>query len=197
MPRDGEKVRRSLQAAALELYAERGYEDVTATEIAARAGVTERTFFRHFPDKREVLFDGASSLSLILTNAVHDAEATLSPWATLLHAFHAATPLLVENRRISEPRRRIFASSPALQERELTKMMSLTTTLACALQGRGVPDKLASLAAQIGIAAFGQAFSCWLDGEPGELDDHLEQAFRDVHDVVIIPLNQAAGYTGE
>lgn len=184
MPRDGEKVRRSLQAAALELYGERGYDQVTAAEIAAKAGVTERTFFRHFPDKREVLFDGAGSLSDILTDAVRDAPATLGPWETLFRAFQAATPLLVENRRFSEPRRRVIASSPTLQERELAKTMSLTTTLASALQDRGVPDQLASLAAQIGMAAFGQAFSSWLESEPSDLDSYLKQAFREVHDLL-------------
>ena len=163
--------------------AERGFAAVTAREIAGHAGVTERTFFRHFPDKREVLFDGAGSLSAILTEAVRDAPATLGPWETLLRAFQAATPLLVENRRFSGPRRRIIASSLSLQERELAKTMSLTTTLASALQDRGVPDKLAWLAAQIGMAAFGQAFSDWLEDGAGDLDDHLRRAFRDVCDL--------------
>ena len=73
MPRDGEKVRRLLQRAALELYGERGYEETTAAEIAAKAGVTERTFFRHFADKREVLFDGETALADVLSRAVLEA----------------------------------------------------------------------------------------------------------------------------
>ena len=176
-------MRRRLQEAALELYGERGYDQTTTAEIAAKAGVTERTFFRHFPDKREVLFDGESALGAILTDAVHDAPPALGPWATLFHAFRAAKDLFVANRHFAEPRRRIIAGSRPLQERELIKAMSLGAKLACALQARGVPDRLASLAAQVGMAAFTQAFSCWLDGEPGDLDDHLARAFREVYDL--------------
>ena len=183
MPRDRQKVRRRLQEAALGLYGERGYDQTTTAEIAARAGVTERTFFRHFSDKREVLFDGETALRAILTEAVHDAPSALGPWATLFHAFRAAVGLLVENRHFVEPRRRIIASSPPLQERELIKAMSLGATLASALQERGVPDRLASLAAQVGMAAFSQAFSSWLEEGPGDLDEHLARAFREVYDL--------------
>ncbi len=185
MPRNAKVVRRRLQEAALDLFDERGYGQTTSAEIAAKAGVTERTFFRHFPDKREVLFDGEATLSAILTSAVHDAPPALGAWDTLFRAFQAAEPLLVENRPFSEPRRRIIASSPPLQERETAKTMSLTVKLASALRERGVPDRLASLAAQMGTAAFGQAFMCWLDDAQADLDDHLAQAFRDVHDLVI------------
>ncbi len=183
MPRNREKVRRHLQEAALELYRERGYDRTTTAEIAAKAGVTERTFFRHFPDKREVLFDGEGALSAILIEAVHDAPSALGPWATLLHAFRAAKGFLTENRHFAEPRRRVIASSPPLQERELIKAMSLGATLAFALRERGVPDRLASLAAQVGMAAFSQAFSSWLDGGQDDLDEHLAQAFREVRDL--------------
>lgn len=182
MPRDREKVRRRLQAAALELYSERGYDQTTAAQIAAKAGVTERTFFRHFSDKREVLFDGENELRAILTKAVHDAPSAFGPWPTLFYAFRAAKDLLVENRYFAEPRRLIIASSPPLQERELTKAMSLGAALASALQERGVPNRLASLAAQVGMTAFALAFSSWLE-EAGDLDDHLARAFREVHDL--------------
>ena len=180
MPRDGEKVRRRLQEAALELYRERGYDQTTTAEIAAKAGVTERTFFRHFPDKREVLFDGEAALSAILIEAVRDAPPAFGPWATLFHAFRAAENFLAENRHFAEPRRHVIASNPPLQERELIKAMSLAATLAFALQERGVSDRLASLAAQVGMAAFSQAFSSWLDGGIGGLDEHLARAFREV-----------------
>ena len=183
MPRDGKKVRRRLQQAALELYREHGYDQTTTVEIAAKAGVTERTFFRHFPDKREVLFDGEGALSAILAEAVRDAPPALGPWATLFHAFRAASGVLVANRHFAEPRRHVIASSPPLQERELIKAMSLGATLAFALRERGVPDRLASLAAQVGMAAFSQAFVSWLDGDPGCLDEYLARAFRDVYDL--------------
>jgi AcrR family transcriptional regulator len=183
LPRDGEKVRRRLQAAALELYRDRGYDETTTAEIAAAAGVTERTFFRHFADKREVLFGGEAALSAILTSAVREAPATLNPWGTLLRAFQAAGPLLSANRSFSEPRQRVIASSPPLRERELTKSLSLTASLASALGERGVPDRQAMLASQMGVAAFGQAFTVWLEEDSSSLDDLLVQAFRAVHDL--------------
>jgi AcrR family transcriptional regulator len=183
MPRNGEVVRRRLQMAALGLFDERGYDQTTSAEIAGKAGVTERTFFRHFPDKREVLFDGEAALSAILTRAVHDAPPALGALDTLFRAFQAAGPLLVENRPFSEPRRRIIASSPPLQERELAKAMSLTVKLSAALRERGLPDRLASLAAQIGMAAFSQAIASWLDGDPGDLGEHLAEAFGEVRDL--------------
>jgi AcrR family transcriptional regulator len=99
MPRSGEKVRRRLQQAALELYGERGYDQTTAAEIAAKAGVTERTFFRHFADKREVLFDGETLLSEVLTSAVRDAPVGFGPWDTLFRAFRSAEYLFAERKR--------------------------------------------------------------------------------------------------
>jgi AcrR family transcriptional regulator len=183
MPRNAEEVRRRLQRAALDLYQDRGYEQTTAAEIAARAGVTERTFFRHFPDKREVLFAGETLLGDALTRAVADAPAALGPWAALFRAFRSLEQLFAANRAFSEPRRRIIAGSPALQERELAKVRSLTGTLAAALGARGVPGPLASLAAQLGMAALGQAVGAWLEGDAGDLDRHLVQSFRDVRDL--------------
>ena len=112
MPRSGEKARRRLQQAALELFAERGYELTTAVEIATKAGVTERTFFRHFTDKREVLFDGETVLRDILTSSVSRAPAEAGPWETLFIAFRSAEPLLLENRPLSEPRQTRHRQQP-------------------------------------------------------------------------------------
>lgn len=183
MPQNRKDVRLRLQRSALELYQAQGYEQTTAAEIAARAGVTERTFFRHFADKREVLFDGEAALSTILAEAMREAPPTLGPWAALLRALRATLPLLVVNRPLSEPRRHVIASSPSLQERELAKARALTAQLADALCARGVPIRVATLAAQLGMAAYSQAVLAWLDGEPGSLDAHLAQAFREVHEL--------------
>src|SRR6202008_1402787 len=90
MPRSAEPVRRHLQIAALDLYRKQGYEATTAADIAAKAGVTERTFFRHFPDKRDVLFSGDTVLTEVLTTAVREAAPELGPWETLFRAFRAA-----------------------------------------------------------------------------------------------------------
>ncbi len=180
MPRNREDVRRRLQQAALELYRERGYDQTTTAEIAAKAGVTERTFFRHFPDKREVLFDGEAVLSAALISAVAAAPPALGPWDTLFVAFRSVEQLFVDNRPFSGPRQRVIASSAALQERELAKVGSLTATLASALRQRGVADRLATLAAHTGMAVLTHAITSWLDDGPSNLDDHLVQAFHDV-----------------
>ena len=183
MPRDAKKVRRRLQQAALELFGDRGYEATTAAEIAASAGVTERTFFRHFADKREVLFDGDTVLGELLAGAVRDAPAEAGPWDALFRAFRAAEPLFIDNRAFSEPRQRVIRGSPALQERALAKTRLLIAGLASALQARGVQEHVAMLAAQMGMAALSHAVSCWFDDVSVDLDDHLVQAFLKVRDL--------------
>jgi AcrR family transcriptional regulator len=183
MPRNGKEVRRRLQLAALELYRDRGYEQTTAADIAARAGVTERTFFRHFSDKREVLFDGDAAFTDALTSAVRHAPPALGPWDTLFLAFRSVEPMFVENRPFSEPRQRVIASNPALQERALAKTRSLIAALASALCERGVPDHLANLAAQMGMATLSHAVTSWLDDGPGDLGDHIVRAFHEVREL--------------
>lgn len=180
MPRSGAEARRRLQRAALELYRERGFDRTTTAEIAARAGVNERTFFRHFPDKREVLFDGEADLRAALTRAVAEAPEDLGPLDTLLHAFRKAGRILEENRPFSEPRLEVIAKTPALRERELAKAALLTDTVAEALRQRGVADRLAGLAAQTGWATFHQAAQDWIDDPSEGLDAHLSRAFADL-----------------
>lgn len=177
MPRNGEEARRRLQQAALELFGERGYEQTTASEIAARAGVTERTFFRHFPDKREVLFDGQITLKAALTDAVAEAPETLAPLETLYGAFRSVEQILEDNRPFSIPRQQVIASTPALQERELAKEAVLAEGLAVALHRRGVDERLATLAAQIGMAAFHYAVVSWFADPARPLGVHLDTAF--------------------
>jgi AcrR family transcriptional regulator len=183
MPRDGEKVRRSLQQAALELFAERGYEQTTAADIAAKAGVTERTFFRHFPDKRDVLFGGDTVLTEVLTTAVREAAPELGPWETLFRAFRAAEYLFVENRPFAEPRQRLIEKTPALQERAVAKTRLLTASLVSALRERGIPDRIAMLVAQVGMAAASHAVACWFEDGSRDLGDHLDHAFQKVHEL--------------
>ena len=142
MPRNGEDARRRLQQAALELFLERGYEQTTASEIAARAGVTERTFFRHFPDKREVLFDGQLTLKAALTGAIAEAPETLQPLEILLWVFRSLEQPLEDNRSFVVPRQQVIAGTPALQERELAKTAALTEDMALALRQRGVGERI-------------------------------------------------------
>lgn len=177
MPRSGADARRRLQGAALELWSERGYDATTAADIAARAGVTERTFFRHFPDKREVLFDGAAAMRELITGALATTPLTSPPFAALRRAFSAVEPLFEGNRPYAGVRQRIIAATPALRERELAKRALLASTLAEALQLRGLEPRLATLAAEAGIAAFEHAFAAWIDRPDRSLDTHLADAF--------------------
>ncbi|MEV4373699.1 TetR family transcriptional regulator, partial [Nonomuraea sp. NPDC049637] len=125
MPRSGAEARRRLQQAALELYRERGFDRTTTAEIAARAGLNERTFFRHFPDKREVLFDGEADLRASLVQAVAEAPDGLQPLDLLLYAFRKVEHLLEDNRPFAEPRLQVIAATPALRERDLAKAASI------------------------------------------------------------------------
>ena len=183
MPRSREEVRKRLQRAALELFGERSYEETTAAEIAARAGVTERTFFRHFPDKREVLFDGEVAFNEALTAAVRNAPKALGPWDALFLSFHAVKQMFVENRPFAEPRQRVIASSPALQERATAKTRSLTAALASTLCERGVPDLQANLIAQMGMATLSHALAAWFKDGSKDLGEHIVRAFREVREL--------------
>ncbi|MCU1641394.1 MAG: hypothetical protein JWN03_1669 [Nocardia sp.] len=180
MPRSGAEARRRLQQAALELYQEQGFDQTTAAEIAGRAGLNERTFFRHFPDKREVLFDGEADLRAALMQAIAEAPEGLEPFDILLYTFRRSARNLENNRPFSEPRRQIIAMTPALRERDLAKHASLTDAVATALRQRGVGDGLAGLAARTGWAAYQHAVQAWIDDSAQSLDVHLSQAFDDL-----------------
>ena len=183
MPRSGADARRRLQQAALDLFRERGYEATTTAEIAARAGVTERTFFRHFADKREALFDGEDAFRAALSDGVLAAPAGTTPMDAMLLAFRSVVQTIENNRPITEPRQAVIAQTPALQERVLTKTAGLTEGLSEALSRRGVEQGLAALAAQVGMAAFAYATRAWFyDPEPG-LGAHLTRAFAQLKDL--------------
>ena len=184
MPRSGAEARRRLQQAALELYRERGFDQTTTAEIAARAGVNERTFFRHFPDKREVLFSGEAELRAALEQGVAEAPEGLPVLDVLRHAFRAARHVPEGNRSFAEPRMKVIAATPALRERDLAKGASITESVAEALRKRGVPDRLCLLAAQTAWAAFAQAYTAWIADPSQSLDDHLIQAFADLRALI-------------
>jgi AcrR family transcriptional regulator len=151
-----------LEKAALALYGERGFENTTVAEIADRAGLTERTFFRYFTDKREVLFAGAGALQDLLVNAVVDAPPSQAPIDAIATALGAASDLFEERRDFSRQRQSVIVANSELQERELIKMATLASALADALRRRGVNDPAASLAAEAGIAVFKIAFERWV-----------------------------------
>jgi AcrR family transcriptional regulator len=157
-----------LLKAAFELYGEYGFEHTTVAEIAARAGLTERTFFRHFSDKREVLFAGFDRLSERISEAVATAPAGLAPIDVAAAGVRAAGSMVQEGGDLPRQRAAIVAASAELQERELIKLASLTAVLAEQLRRRGIAEPAAGLAAEAGVAAFKTAFQRWVDEVPGD-----------------------------
>jgi AcrR family transcriptional regulator len=155
--------RERLQAAALDLYLSRGFERTTAADIAQAVGLTERTFFRHFADKREVLFGSAGALRDALVEAVAAAPESLSPLETVAVGLEAAAAALPGRRDMSRRRQAIIDSNAELRERELGKFAALVEALAGALRERGLKDPAATLAAELGIAVFRVAFGRWID----------------------------------
>jgi AcrR family transcriptional regulator len=166
-----------LERAAMELYSERGFEQTTVAEIAKRAGLTERTFFRHFADKREVLFWGAGSLQELLVSAAANSPDSAAPIDMIAAALEAGAAVLQDRRVGARQRQAIIAANTELQERELIKLASLASALADTLRRRGVKDPAASLSAEAGIAVFKIAFERWVD-ETNERD--LQLLIRDL-----------------
>ena len=152
---------RRLQQAAFELYTERGYDQTTVAEIAARAGLTERTFFRHFTDKREVLFEGGDQFRDALVDRVVNAPASASALEAVLTGVEAAGSVFPAL-QIVRRRQALISANPELQERELIKFASLEAALAGALGRRGVADTSAELAAAAGVVVLRIALSRWI-----------------------------------
>ncbi len=174
--------RERLQAAALELFATRGFEQTTAAEIAQSVGLTERTFFRHFSDKREVLFYGQEEFLQAFMDGLDAASPDASPLEVVASALHSATSFFPDERRpYSRMRQSVIDENPALQEREQHKLAGLATTVAEALRARGVGDPAATLAAQSGTTVFGIAFAQWIrEGETRSLSDISSDVLREL-----------------
>jgi len=151
-----------LEQAALALYGERGFEQTTVAEIAERAGLTERTFFRHFADKREVLFWGQDALMALVTAHIADALDSASPFEAVGGALRAVGEIFEGRRAHARRRQAVIAANPGLQERELIKLASLAATMAEALGRRGVPQPAAKLTAETAVAIFKVAFDRWI-----------------------------------
>ena len=170
-----------LERAALELYGERGFEQTTVAEIAARAGLTERTFFRHFADKREVLFAGAGILQDLLVSTLASTPDSAAPIDAVAAALEAAGALLQERRDYARQRQAVIAANVDLQERELIKLASLASALAGALRRRGVTEPAASLAAEAGIAVFRIAFELWVsEASQADLPQLIRESFDEL-----------------
>ncbi|MCZ4497570.1 MAG: regulatory protein TetR [Marmoricola sp.] len=165
----------------MDLYVERGFEGTTVADIAERAGVTPRTFFRHFADKREVLFAGSTALIDALVASVDTAPAGDSPLTVVATALESACEVIGGNRAYSARRQSVIAANPDLQERELIKMATLAATLATGLRDRGVTAADAGIAAEAGVAVFRISFERWVadDDDAATAEADLVAVLRD------------------
>jgi AcrR family transcriptional regulator len=166
MPRWEPNARERLERAALEIFAERGYDATSVAEIADRAGLAKSSFFRHFADKREVLFAGQDILADLFSEGVRGADPSATPIECVAAALQSAAVVFTEQRhQIAPQRRAVIAANSELQERELLKRARLASAVADALQARGTDETAARLAAEIGTIAFSIAFARWLAQE--------------------------------
>jgi AcrR family transcriptional regulator len=173
--------RERLQEAALELYAAQGFEETTVAEIAEAVGLTERTFFRYFADKREVIFAGEELFQQEFVRGIAAGPADATPLELVASAFTAVDFFSDERRAYSRQRQSVIAANPGLQERELLKLASLGTALAAALRERGVPEPTATLSAQSGVTVFHVAFQQWIaSSEERSLADIEHEVFREL-----------------
>lgn len=162
-----------MQKAALELFATQGFDTTTAAEIAAVAGLTERTFFRYFGDKRDVLFYGQDTFTRAFLDGMDAAPDDAGPMALVAAALHGAAALFPLDRRpYSQTRQAVIDSNPTLRERERHKLAGLAISVAAALRERGIAEPTATLAAESGATVFGVAFTQWLrEDEDRSLED--------------------------
>jgi AcrR family transcriptional regulator len=179
-----------LAKAALELYAARGFEQTTAAEIARAAGLTERSFFRHFADKREVLFYGMDSVRDLVVAAVADVPSAAGPLEAVAAGLRTVAALIGETPEIARERYAVVSATAELRERELVKLAEIAVAMAGALRGRGVREPAATLAAETGIAVYRVAFARWIGeaGQPG-LPEILEETLAELRIVLASPVS--------
>lgn len=171
-----------LLEAAMELYQDPGYDNVTVAEIASHAGLTPRTFFRHFADKREVLFFGAKKAEALVNQAIAAAPEGTAALEVVISALSAIARLSDEDASHAElvrKRHALIQSYAELREREHSKHAALTASSAAALRARGIKEPTASLAAEAGHAAFKVGFDRWVsDEKKAKMETHLRAAAR-------------------
>jgi AcrR family transcriptional regulator len=173
-----------LIAAAIALFEEQGYEATTVAEIAERAGLTKRTFFRYFSDKREVLFSGSQELERRWLEAVSAAPPEATPLAAVTAGLEPVAEMFIERQDFARLRAGIIEANPELQERELIKLQNLAGSIKAALIERGVSANAAILAAQAGVTVFHVAFARWVQqDDPAALSQLMDEALAELRSV--------------
>ena len=154
-----------LERAALELFVEQGFAETTVPQITARAGLTTRTFFRHFADKREVLFAYQAELPTVVARVLADTPASLSPMDAIMQGLQTVAAEIESQRTYLRTRHGIVETDDGLRERELRKQSVLSDAIRRELLKRGVDELTATLAAEIAVSVFGVAVTRWLDND--------------------------------
>jgi AcrR family transcriptional regulator len=173
-----------LVAAAITLFDEQGYDATTVAEIAERAELTKRTFFRYFSDKREVLFSGSEELERRWVEAVAAAPPDASPLAMVTAGFDAVAEMFEERHAFAGVRARIVNANPELQERELIKLQTLAGGLAKALVARGVSHNAAIIASQAGVTVFHVGFARWVtQDDPAAFKRLMDESLEELRGV--------------
>jgi AcrR family transcriptional regulator len=168
-----------LERAALTLFGEQGYDRTTVAQIARRANLTERSFYRWFADKREVLFGGAGEFQAHLVAAIDAVPAGTAPLPTLLAAF-ATAPEVIRPPDFLLARSAVIAANPPLRERELVKLAALGDALTDALARRGCDEQMARLATDAGLAVMRLASRRALAGEHTDFAEALAAGASDL-----------------
>jgi AcrR family transcriptional regulator len=178
----GAKLR--LVVAAVDLFTEQGYDATTVAQIAERAGVTKSTFFRHFPDKRELLVAGQETLSRLLADGITEAPESAGPLQAVAAGLERASSAMGPANRELGPRiEAAVAASTELQERDALKSVGLAAAMAAALVARGVPDLTAHLAAELGVLAFKRGYAQWSAGDRHDATGLVEHALAALDDL--------------
>ena len=171
-------------SAAIELFDEQGYEATTVAEIAERAGLTKRTFFRYFSDKREVLFSGSQELQRLWLEGLGAAPAEASPLAVVAAGLDPVAEMFTERHAFARIRAQIIEANAELQERELIKLERLAAAIQGALVERGVSANAAILAAQAGVTVFHVAFARWVqENDPAAFRRLLDESLEELRSV--------------
>jgi AcrR family transcriptional regulator len=182
MPRwEGDAAGR-LERAALELFDERGFDRTTVAQIARRAGLNERSFYRYFSDKREVLFGGAAELERRLEQALRETPAGVGPLDALLWALEGAAEVF-RPRELLRIRGRVINASPELRERELGKMDALDAALVAALRERGEDETTARFATDLAVSIWRVAARRCLGNDDSAFGDEVAHAARQLRQI--------------
>lgn len=161
--------RERLEVAALELFVENGYEGTTVAQITDRAGLNRATFFRHFADKREILFGGEDVLARVFAEAINVAPVGAALIECLQAALSAADAVMTPQQRVKATKRvQVLAANTAVRERGLLKHARIANSIVTALRARGADELTARLGAEIGMLAFSVAVERWMNANEDE-----------------------------